>query len=82
MKKVICINDKNLPPGAVVVKDKEYTVVNEYVNFLDQRVYILQGIVNEGRTKLGLEWTGFDAKRFADVDKVVNEEKEVNFALN
>ena len=82
MKKVICINDKNLPSGAVVVKDKEYTVVNEYVNFLDQRVYILQGIVNEGRTKLGLEWTGFDAKRFADVDKVVNEEKEVNFALN
>tara|TARA_R110000744_G_scaffold15913_1_gene44012 strand:+ start:4258 stop:4506 length:249 start_codon:yes stop_codon:yes gene_type:complete len=82
MKKVICINDKNLPPGAVVVKDKEYTVVNEYVNFLDQRVYILQGIVNEGRTKLGLEWTGFDAKRFADVDKVVNEKKEVNFALN
>jgi len=82
VKKVICINDKNLPPGAVVVKDKEYTVVNEYVNFLDQRVYILQGIVNEGRTKLGLEWTGFDAKRFADVDKVVNEKKEVNFALN
>ena len=82
MKKVICINDKNLPPGAVVVKDKEYTVVNEYINFLDQRVYILQGIVNEGRTKLGLEWTGFDAKRFADVDKVVNEKKEVNFALN
>tara|TARA_R110002020_G_scaffold1639_2_gene7435 strand:- start:179 stop:427 length:249 start_codon:yes stop_codon:yes gene_type:complete len=82
MKKVICINDKNLPPGAVVVKDKEYTVIDEYVNFLDQRVYILQGIVNEGRTKLGLEWTGFDAKRFADVDKVVNEEKEVNFALN
>ena len=82
MKKVICINDKNLPSGAVVVKDKEYTVVNEYVNFLDQRVYILQGIVNEGRTKLGLEWTGFDAKRFADVDKVVNEKKEVNFALN
>tara|TARA_R110001583_G_scaffold120994_1_gene272277 strand:- start:191 stop:439 length:249 start_codon:yes stop_codon:yes gene_type:complete len=82
MKKVICINDKNLPSGAVVVKDKEYTVIDEYVNFLDQRVYILQGIVNEGRTKLGLEWTGFDAKRFADVDKVVNEEKEVNFALN
>ena len=82
MKKVICINDKNLPSGAVVVKDKEYTVIDEYVNFLDQRVYILQGIVNEGRTKLGLEWTGFDAKRFADVDKVVNEKKEVNFALN
>tara|TARA_R100001463_G_C3544514_1_gene222590 strand:- start:646 stop:894 length:249 start_codon:yes stop_codon:yes gene_type:complete len=82
MKKVICINDKNLPSGAVVVKDKEYTVIDEYVNFLDQRVYILQGIVNEGRTKLGLEWTGFDAKRFVDVDKVVNEKKEVNFALN
>ena len=73
---------KNLPSGAVVVKDKEYTVVDEYLNFLDQRVYILEGIVNEGRTKLGLEWTGYDAKRFSDVESVSIEEKEVNFALN
>ena len=82
MKKVICINDKNLPSGAVVVKDKEYTVMDEYLNFLDQRVYILEGIVNEGRTKLGLEWTGYDAKRFSNVESVSTEEKEVNFALN
>ena len=56
--------------------------MDEYLNFLDQRVYILEGIVNEGRTKLGLEWTGYDAKRFSDVESVSTEEKEVNFALN
>ena len=82
MKKVVCINDKNLPSGAEVIKDKEYKVVKEYLNFLDQRVYIIQGIVNEGRTKLGLEWAGYDAKRFSDVESVSIEEKEVNFALN
>ena len=82
MKKVVCINDKNLPLGAKVVEGKEYKVVKEYVNFLDQRVYIIQGISNEGRTKLDLEWTGYDAKRFSDVENVSIEEKEVNFALN
>ena len=82
MKKVVCINDKNLPLGAEVIKGKEYKVIKEYVNFLDQRVYIIQGISNEGRTKLGLEWTGYDAKRFSDIENVSVEEKEVNFALN
>ena len=82
MKKVICINDKNLPPGAVVVEGKEYTIIDEYVNFLDQRVYIIQGIVNEGRTKLGLEWQGYDAKRFANLTPITEKEKEYNFALN
>ena len=82
MKKVVCINDKNLPLGAEVVEGKEYKVVKEYVNFLDQRVYIIQGISNEGRTKLGLEWAGYDAKRFSDIENISIEEKEVNFALN
>ena len=63
-------------------QNEEYKVVKEYVNFLDQRVYIIQGISNEGRTKLGLEWTGYDAKRFSDVENVSIKEKEVNFALN
>ena len=30
MKKVVCINDKNLPQGAEVVNGKEYNVVNEF----------------------------------------------------
>ena len=41
MKKVVCINDKNLPLGAEIIEGKEYKVVKEYVNFLDQRVYII-----------------------------------------
>jgi hypothetical protein len=82
MKKVVCINDKNLPPGAEVVEGKEYIVADEYVNFLDQKVYIIQGVVNEGRTKLGLEWQGYDAKRFANLTPITEKEKEYNFALN
>ena len=32
MKKVVCINDKNLPQGAEVVNGREYYVVDEFVN--------------------------------------------------
>jgi hypothetical protein len=52
MKEVICINDKNLPGGAVVVKGREYTVIEEFLNNYDQRVYIIEGIVNQGTTKM------------------------------
>tara|TARA_R110000868_G_scaffold38320_2_gene134321 strand:+ start:141 stop:392 length:252 start_codon:yes stop_codon:yes gene_type:complete len=81
-KIVVCINDKNQPQGAEVIEGKEYSVVKEYLNFLDQRVYIIAGINNEGRTKMGLEWTGYDAKRFADLESTTVKEKETNFALN
>ncbi len=50
MKEVVCINDKNLPEGAAVVKGREYNVVEEFINNYDQRVYIIEGIVNEGTT--------------------------------
>jgi hypothetical protein len=66
MKEVVCINDKNMPEGAAVVKGREYTVIEEFVNNYDQRVYIIEGIVNEGTTKMGLRWVGYDASRFTD----------------
>jgi len=86
MKKVICINNKKLPQGAQLTEGEEYNVQSEYVNALDQRVYIIEGAVNEGTTKWGMRWIGYDAMRFKDADgdlssfRVVHEER--NFALN
>jgi hypothetical protein len=82
MKKVTCINDKNQPTGANVVKGKEYEIESEYVNALDQRVYIVKGAVNEGTTKWGMRWIGYDATRFSTQETVEIMEKEYNFALN
>ena len=82
MKTVTCINDKNQPLGANVVKGKEYEVESEYVNALDQRVYIIKGAINEGTTKWGMRWIGYDATRFTTQETVEIEEKEQNFALN
>lgn len=82
MKTVTCINDKNQPLGANVVKGKEYEIESEYVNALDQRVYIVKGAVNEGTTKWGMRWIGYDAVRFSTQETVEIEEKEHNFALN
>jgi len=82
MKTVTCINDKNQPLGANVVKGKEYEVESEYVNALDQRVYIIKGAINEGTTKWGMRWIGYDATRFSTQETVEIEEKEHNFALN
>ena len=66
MKRVICINNKNLPSGVVLQKGQEYKVEQEYVNNFEQRSYILYGMINEGTTKMGLRWVGYDASRFAD----------------
>lgn len=82
MKTVTCINDKNQPLGANVVKGKEYEVESEYVNALDQRVYIIKGAINEGTTKWGMRWIGYDAVRFSTQETVEIMEKEHNFALN
>ena len=70
MKKVVCIGDKKLPPGAEIVKDNKYEVESEFVNNFDQNVFIIKGITNEGRTKFGLPWKGYNAKRFADVESL------------
>lgn len=82
MKNVICVDAKNLPQGAKLVKDKEYEVENEFVNALDQRVYIIKGITNKGRTKLGMEWYGYRADRFRDVETIEMEEKVYDYAFN
>lgn len=82
MKTVVCVDAKNLPQGAKLVKDKEYEVENEFVNALDQRVYIIKGITNKGRTQLGMEWYGYRADRFRDVETIEMEEKVYDYAFN
>ena len=80
MKEVICINDKNMPEGAAVVKGREYVVIEEFINNYDQRVYIIEGIINEGTTKMGLRWIGYDASRFAEPQTLMTEVKEQAYA--
>jgi hypothetical protein len=67
MKIVTCINNKNLPEGAYVEENVQYEVENEYINALDQRVYIIKGAINEGITKMGMRWRGYNAERFSDL---------------
>ena len=81
-KSSCCINDKNQPLGANVVKGKEYEVEQEYLNALDQRVYIIKGAVNEGTTKWGMRWIGYRADRFRCVEYDYAESYEHNYALN
>ena len=80
MKQVVCINDSRLPEGAQVIKGREYNVVDEFVNNYDQRVYIIEGIANEGTTKMGLRWIGYDANRFAEPESLMTEIHEYAYA--
>ena len=80
MKQVVCINDKNMPEGEAVVKGREYNVVEEFVNNYDQRVYIIEGIVNDGTTKMGLRWVGYDAARFAEPETLMETSYEHAYA--
>jgi hypothetical protein len=80
MKTVVCINDSKLPEGAEVVKGREYNVISEFVNNYDQRVFIIEGITNEGITKMGLRWIGYDASRFADPESLMEEIHEYAYA--
>ena len=82
MKTVICMNDTNLPEGAYVMFDMEYEVEQEYINALDQRVYIIKGAINEGTTKLGMRWVGYRADRFRDVEYAGMKSSNYNYALN
>ena len=65
--KVVCINDTKQPIGGQVVRGQEYEVLREFINNFDQKVYIIVGITNEGRTAMGLPWVGYNANRFADL---------------
>lgn len=78
MKKVVCVDDLNLPPGGAVQDQKVYEVLEDFVNQAEQRVYILKGVNNEGFTKFGMKWVGYNAKRFMDVEFTSDEQKEVN----
>jgi hypothetical protein len=80
MKQVVCINDSRLPEGAQVIKGREYTVVDEFINNYDQRVFIIEGIANEGTTKMGLRWIGYDANRFAEPETLMEEIHEHAYA--
>ena len=82
MKKVICINDKKLPEGASLTEGQEYSVEREFINPFGQKTYIIGGITNEGRTKRGLHWYGFDAGRFSTSVNTKIKEEEYAFALN
>ena len=82
MKKVVCINDKQLPIGAEVVEGQIYTVRESFINGFDQRVYLLVGVRNKGRTKFGLPWNGYRSDRFEDVETNKEYRKEVAYALN
>ena len=81
MKKVVCINDKNLPQGAEVVNGREYYVVDEFVNNFEQRVFIISGIANKGTTALGLNWLGYCSTRFADLDDITIEWEAENIRV-
>jgi len=61
---VLCINDDKLPPGAELKEGNTYSVISEFSNNFDQKVYIIKGVTNEGRTKFGLPWIGYRADRF------------------
>ena len=61
---VLCINDDKLPLGAELKEGKTYSVISEFSNNFDQKVYIIKGVINEGRTKFGLPWVGYRANRF------------------
>ena len=82
MKQVVCINDSRLPEGAQVIKGREYTVVDEFINNYDQRVFIIEGIANEGTTKMGLRLIGYDASRFAEPETLMEEIYEHAYAEN
>jgi hypothetical protein len=80
--KVICINDKKLPPDGQIVKGVEYVVIEKFINNYDQIVYIIEGIANEGRTRFGLPWVGYNSTRFDTLDEITLEKVEELFELN
>ena len=73
---VKCIDDTKQPIGGQVIKGKEYQVQKHFINNFDQKVYIIVGITNEGRTAMGLPWKGYNANRFTDIDTQDNREEQ------
>lgn len=75
--RVICIDDSNLPKGAEVKAGQDYEVQDDFNNLLDQRTFILKGIVNEGMTDMGMQWRGYKAERFSPLSDEAVEFSEV-----
>jgi hypothetical protein len=82
MKKVICINDSCLPEGGELVEGREYHIEKEFINNFDQKTYIISGITNNGTTKMGMRWYGYNANRFATFESSTDNKKEYSYALN
>jgi hypothetical protein len=73
---VLCINADKLPPGAEIKEGNTYSVLSEFNNNFDQKVYIIKGVTNEGRTKFGLPWIGYRADRFVSLTEQTISVKE------
>ena len=82
MKKVVCINDKQLPAGAEVKEGEIYIVRESFINSFDQRAYMLNGVRNLGRTKYGLPWQGYNAQRFEIIDGIKESQEKTLYAYN
>jgi hypothetical protein len=77
---VKCIDDKNQPEGACVVEGQDYVVISSRMNDYGQRIVFLEGVPNNGRTSKGLEWNGYNAKRFGTPINSSVEVEETEFA--
>jgi hypothetical protein len=64
MFEVRCLDDSNQPLGGELVKGKKYLVFEDYINMYDQRTFMIKGINNQGRTKMGVVWKGYKSERF------------------
>jgi hypothetical protein len=76
---VLCIDSDKLPPGGEVEEGKTYTVETEFINNFEQRVYIIKGVANEGRTRFGLPWIGYRADRFVPLQEQTVSAKETKY---
>lgn len=65
---MFCIDDERQPEGAELILGKEYIIEREFINQLDQKVFIVAGINNQGTTRLGMRWYGYRADRFSEID--------------
>jgi hypothetical protein len=76
---VLCINSDKLPPGGEVEEGITYTVETEFINNFDQKVYIIKGVTNKGRTKFGLPWIGYRADRFVPLQEQAASAREKKY---
>lgn len=84
MFEVICEDASNQPEGGELIKGEVYLVESEFVNFYDQKTYIIKGIKNSGTTKLGMNWNGYRADRFSLLsnNKAYEKEEAMSYILN